>query len=212
MQAKPPEQSAAAHPAVQGDSWFYRMDFRPPAIILSEGFQGSTSPVWMNLLYGRHTVFCSRSLRGISRFACEALLQRNADGTPYEQEGGMFAGMAPYAPADAWVYRFCAEGLEYLDTLHDLGFRNTLPTPFAVIDPHSQLLRHVLSGQTAAMQTQHLRQAKDRLAEYASDCAMHTEEILVKGPVAPQRIQLYQHLPLHKPWRPATPSHPWKHQ
>ncbi|MCI0152404.1 hypothetical protein KNO81_42175 [Paraburkholderia sediminicola] len=203
-----------------GDVYFYRLDFRPPAIILRDGFSGSTDGSWMNLIYGTHTVFCSRSPRGVAGFACEALLHRNADGS--NSSGRSPLGKAPiYASSDAYVYKFCADGLEYINVMHNIGYHNAVrgaALSRGDVDAHSVMVQSILGqipapsdaalkwdydplpGDPAELEklreTDRLDSAKTKAWRYAQSAALYTEEMIVRGPVEPGRIGVYQYLPL----------------
>ncbi|EFB0088306.1 hypothetical protein LDR44_004786 [Salmonella enterica] len=201
----------------KGETYFYRLDFRPPSVIFREGFAGSRRNDVMNLIYGPSTVFCSRSLPGVISYSCEALLgRRPGDGEPGK-------GLQ-YAPADAYVYAFCADGLEYISVMSDLGFpravrRGELGRP----DAHSVILSAILSKTPVPtdqdlkrsyytglpddpVELERLRASERRLwaecsaMRYAHNAAVYTEEMIVKGPVEPCRIKLFRKLPLEKPY------------
>lgn len=200
----------------KGETCFYRLDFRSPSIIFKEGFVGSERGDVMNRIYGPHTVFCSRSLLGVISYGCEALLgRRPGDGEPRR-------GLQ-YPPSDAYVYTFCADGLEYINVMSDLGYPHAVRGEvFGKPDAHSVILASVLrktpvptDGQLkkaySVLPDDPVKLAQRRASErmlwaetsarrYAHNAAVYTEEMIVKGPVEPCRIALFRKLPLNKPY------------
>lgn len=214
---------------------FYRLDFRAPKIILSKGCRGTNDTTWVNMVYGGNTVFCSRTLTGLHRFACEALLQKQADGSTREEGRSALGTYEHYrTPRDAYVYEFRVDDLEYIDCLQNLGFRNYVRVPnpgfnsernpFGAqarlaagedIDLHSLMFKTIFAAQRepyvrecdrdpdpvrfqSGQDFQRRLAATAQALSYAHGAALYTEEMMVKGPVAPRRIKLYQTLPCVK--------------
>jgi hypothetical protein len=206
-----------------GELYFYRLDFRSPEIIFNSGFTGTEPPGWNTAAYGFDTVFCSRSLKGIAAFGCEALLGLHADGRPGP---GPLSNSTCHPQATAYVYRFCADGLEHIDVRHDLGLSavtrenveavdyrternvNTDSILFKTFTRHAETVTDRTLNRVYGFvpknheQRLHLEEqykterARMHSLQYVKNYAVHTEEVMIKGPVEPSRITLYSALPL----------------
>nr|WP_246883870.1 C80 family cysteine peptidase [Pseudomonas koreensis] len=205
-----------------GENYLYRLDFRPPEVVLKEGFSGST--VWVNQLYGKNTVYSAHSVSGVSVFAEEALLARKpngAQGDPFPKQRDTL-----YAPKDAYVYKFLADGLERTDVTKSLfpsavkkdgnvtlgAFNKDSPyfkyhLGFFPPPGDEQMQRIHLEMPTDQQKLEQLRHETHERAveEYTRDyvlrAPLYTDEVIVKGPVDANRIKLYQHLPLERPYK-----------
>ncbi|WP_271271033.1 hypothetical protein [Aliamphritea hakodatensis] len=174
----------------------YRLDFRPPATILKDGFAG-TNNEWMNTVYGTSTVFCARTLRGISRFFLESALDMGAagiDAAGRRPPGPLSSSMGsvyPTTPEQVYVYCIRAKGLEYIDVQEDLEAKTTgYP-----INPDSKILSYIEEKKNANGVIGFDEEYWERkLRIYLNKCALYTEELIVKGPIEPARITLYQTL------------------
>lgn len=174
----------------------YRMDFRPPATILQDGFAG-TNNEWMNTVYGTSTVFCARTLRGISRFFLESALNMGASGIdaagkrPAGPLNSSMGSVYPTTPEKVYVYSIRAKGLEYIDVEEDLDTK----IPGCAINPNSKILSYIEEKKNAngviGFDEEYW---ETKLRIYLNKCALHTEELIVKGPIEPARITLYQTL------------------
>ncbi|OLQ79777.1 hypothetical protein BIT28_00540 [Photobacterium proteolyticum] len=156
----------------------------------------------MNHLYGINTVFCAKTLRGVSRFFLESLLDRRADNKQYSD--GTFA-KGPFKsdidtiykkPKEVYVYQVDIAGYEYTDVVKDLMPEVMKPK---MINPGSRLLAF---QENKRLNAGFLDFNEDywyaKLHYYLTDCAIHTEEIIVKGPIKPKRIKCFQTLPMEK--------------
>jgi len=172
----------------------YRLDYRPPDIILKEGFTGTNNHYWINDVFEGNTVFTSRSLRGTSRFFLESVLNESVSGS---KKTGALAGRRSLYPAGqkVYVYKINAALLKCIDVCQDLEHVLTNPS-------ESKLYRYVEkaiplrnSDHTPRDQqelAEDYRQLVQRLDRYRKNMAFHTEEVIVKGPVPPGLITLYQ--------------------
>lgn len=171
----------------------YRMDFRAPSIILSEGFAG-TNNTWMNTIYGANTVFCARSLRGVSRFFLESVFNEAADGS--KAKGPLDSDMSTIykKPDNIYVYTIKSSGLESVDVIDDLSTQSKFG-----VNPHSKIMGYIEEqkneGGVIGFDEEYWEK---KLRLYLNKCAIHTEEVIVKGPIAPKLITLYQTMPLTK--------------
>ncbi len=170
----------------QGIKIFYRLDYRPPAIILSKGFEG-TNTAWLNNIFDNHSVFASKSLRGISRFFLESVMNKNVDGS--DSPGALSSFRYLYPPEKkCYVYKINATSLETLDVAEDLRLvMSQRETSRLYLYKKSRL-----SSQDAEDLDIHLDLAI-RLSHY-SYIVKHTEEVIIRGPISPSRITLYQTL------------------
>ena len=171
----------------------YRLDFRPPDIILSEGFQG-TSSLWMNNIYGSKTIFCAKSLVGVSRFFLESVMNVSCDGNLKRRGGLVTKKERALYPSEekCFVYHIDSTGLQMVDVNEDL--KGILQ---GRLQANSRLLNHVVKKQITKddydMDEIYIN-SLDKLESYHDKCARFTEEVIVRGPILPTRITLFQTL------------------
>ena len=174
----------------------YRLDFRPPSNILRLGFPGARK-TWMNSVFGEHTVFAAKTIRGVSRFALESLLNEHVDGS--KRPGALRSSRHLYPNQECFVYKIDIRGLEYIDVLTDIKeFTTTTPD-------NSVLLHHNVMREGMKLDNPTQDDLDDlcfnsliKLIRYKNNIAKHTEEIIIKGPIDRRRITLYQTLPAGK--------------
>lgn len=172
----------------------YRLDFRPPDIVLHEGFQG-TNNEWMNSIYGAHTVFASKSLRGTSRFFLESVLNKSASGNgitgPLHNKRYLYP-----ASEKCYVYKVDVRGLEYVDVVTDLSVStiySSRRSESAIYMLNKGKLDEKFLGKVPNIDSLYM-DLMGRLVSYGSCVASRTEEILIRGPITPNKITLYQQL------------------
>jgi hypothetical protein len=169
----------------------YRLDFREPDLILKNGFNGSNGE-WPNRIFGDNTVFASKTLRGVSRFFLESVLNERVDGS--KQIGSLqnFRDLYP-SSKKCYVYKINTIGLEYVDLSKDLANLRT--------DPNSStLFKFLKSGLDKSY-----REVNPKPIEFYyekliisimnySKLVAHTEELIIEGPIQRERLSLYQTL------------------
>lgn len=170
----------------------YRLDFSPPEVILSEGFKGTNS-LWMNNIFGEHTVFASKSLRGISRFFLESVLNKHVDGS--NRSGALSSKRALYPSGKkCYVYKINATALDVVDVAEDLKHvLSQRDTSRLYLHNKSALyLKHNKNNEETLDDLYFY--AAVRLNRYNHNLVTHTEEVIIRGPVSPKRITIYQSL------------------
>ncbi|MGV3344353.1 hypothetical protein ACGVWS_00935 [Enterobacteriaceae bacterium LUAb1] len=171
----------------------YRLDFRPPSVILTQGIKGSNN-VWINSVFGENTIFTSKSLRGISRFFLESVMNKHVDGSG---NTGLLKSSRQHYPADkpCYIYKINIRLLDYIDVAKDLA--NVL-----FKSESSHLYHYAKTIPVSASQYKDTEEDIDdhdfeiarRLNIYNKSIVTHTEEVIVRGPVHPSRISFYQQL------------------
>lgn len=152
----------------------YRLDFRPPTAILKNGFNGSNND-WMNQVYGNNTVYCAKSLRGVSRFFLESVLNEKADGS--KQKGPLSDNMGTIykQPDYVYVYMINVTGLEFIDVANDLT--PLTPLSYKGVNPNSKLLKFQEDKKLARGELDFDEDYwNTKLYYYLQDCATHTQK------------------------------------
>lgn len=194
---------------------FYRLDFRPPSEIAKSGFQGTNSQ-WYNNVFGPNTVFASKSLKGISRFYLESVMNRpigrtlnpspsrlNLNVAGPSSSGGScntiphkvspLHGRRDLYPANkpCYVYEIEANLSDVIDVSKDLNdiLNNT---------NYRSILFHFRSKVQPRPLNHSLEEfyagIRERLNQYNENFAKYTEEIIIFGPISKNKIKLYQTL------------------
>ncbi|WP_299144141.1 hypothetical protein [uncultured Vibrio sp.] len=171
----------------------YRLDFRPPSILLKEGILGSNK-TWLNSVFGEKTIFTSKTLRGISRFALESLLNVHANGSG--KVGALSGYRELYPDKECFVYKINISGLDYIDVCSDIkDFVNTKESNSRLYEYRVNEIKQSNPSATADDIDDYNFTQLMQLIRYKNNVAVNTEEIILKGPVNPFRISLYQTLP-----------------
>ena len=179
----------------------YRLDTRDPKIILREGFVG-TNDVWTNALYGHNTVFASRSVLGMFSYAMERILGRSGERVedPWDKSA-VFQAADLFRDRPVFAYEIDIRKLEYVEVTTSLGF--SYPTLNA--DMHYEnterwqdvnLKSPAIAKFLPNIPLSDRRDFCRERASYALQAARYTEEVVVRGPISPKRIRLYQTLPV----------------
>ncbi|WP_199257256.1 hypothetical protein, partial [Pantoea sp. BAV 3049] len=180
----------------QKPQYLYRLDYRSPDIILNQGFRGTNNLYWKNNIFGKNTVFTSKSLRGTSRFFLESVLNENVDGS---KTVGALSERRYLYPENkkVYVYKINAGSLKHVDVSEDLKDVISHPNSseiykfFRKNNPYKGPLN---SHEDIMKNNQHYRDLAKLLDYYNKALAYYTEEVIVKGPIMPEWITLYQTL------------------
>lgn len=180
----------------------YRLDTRPPSLILASGFAGTRGHD-ANRLYGPNTVYTSESVLGLISFALECLHGRSGERVELPLDA---APPMPWVSRSAimYAYRIDIRGLEHVAAARSLGF--SYPRLNANMHfTNAENIRNLngaspvvaaFRGQAAPLADAALEyDVLEQAAMYGLDCARYTQEVIVRGPIGPERVTLYQILP-----------------
>lgn len=191
--------------------YVYRLETRGPEIILRDGITGSPN-VWDNKIYGDNTVYTAKSVLGLISYAMERILGRS--GERVEQpayEHSVFLDDELFRECPVYAYQIDIRKLKHIEVTTSLGFSypklgaNMHSSGFdrwTDMNLKSPLIAEYLK--TIHPSERYLF-CKAR-ASYAMHCARYTEEVIVRGPIAPERIRLYQTLPVAPIGRRVAPA------
>ncbi|WP_330444762.1 RHS repeat-associated core domain-containing protein (plasmid) [Pantoea agglomerans] len=185
-----------AHFRLQTQKYAYRLDFRSPDVILKEGFKGTNNLGWMNNVFGEKTVFTSKSLKGTSRFFLESVLDENVDGSRGVGALTNHRNLYPY-DQKIYVYKVNHTNLDSIDVSKDL--REVLSKPGSSRLYRYRKSRHPYNGPLKSKEDfisrdDHYFSLAVRLNNYNKKLAFYTDELIIRGPISPKRITLYQTL------------------
>lgn len=171
---------------------FYRLDFRSPEIILAKGFKG-TQTRWMNNVFGESSVFAAKSLRGVSRFFLESVMNKHVDGS--NRSGSLSSKRYLYPDRKrCYVYKINATSLEFLDVADDLKHVMRCHETSRLYNYNIKMFSlNNVEGNETSLDDIHFDIAL-RLNRYNHNLVTHTEEVIIRGPISPKRITLYQTL------------------
>lgn len=169
----------------------WRLDFRSPSVIYYEGFTGSQN-TWMNSIFGTRTIFCANSLRGLSRFYMESVMNKFADGR--SGSGPLASHSSLYSKKHCYVYKIKSVGLESVDVSSDLDgvIRSSMAINSRLFNYCSGNIIEENKEKTEEELDDILFNERMKLNRYRHNCAEHTGEVIVKGPIDKRRIELYQ--------------------
>ncbi|MDD7804422.1 MAG: hypothetical protein PUP46_02405, partial [Endozoicomonas sp. (ex Botrylloides leachii)] len=94
---------------------------------------------------------------------------------------------------------------EYIDAMNDIR-PSTDSDNNAFINQRSKLLLHnkMQLINTNNMTESNFNDKVSMLFDYAIECAIHTEEVIIKGPIESKKIGVYQSFPLKKVYKPKS--------
>lgn len=182
----------------------YKLEQLSPSLVLTHGFSGSHSysETPDTRIYGRYTIQAFRSVQGLISHGLECVNGRNGERVERPQYPAPHVRVFPQDML--FAYRIDIDGLEYIEVTPHLGY--SYPTlnhamHYANGEDIRQLnfqspLMSSFRGQPEPHRDMR-REAKVYLQanRHVLRRARYTEEVVVRGPIAPERIELYQVLP-----------------
>lgn len=161
------------------DAWFfYHFDFRLPGEVLRDGFEGST-------------IFCSRSMNGIVGMDQTYLLNIWANNAAsFAMQRGIYQTLA-----DTYIYKFCVDGLQYVNAMSSSGCAvqaqsDHMSHTRTNMDAHYLILKSVAEDVVYSNHLVWRGGASIRSEHRGRTTILDTEEMLVSGPIPPNRVVL----------------------
>lgn len=183
--------------------YVYKLDIRDPSVILKEGFFGGAISHPDPRIYGSQTIQACRSVLGLISFGLERINGRS--GERVERPQYHPPRLRPIGNGVLYAYRIDIRGLEHIEVTPELGFSYPTTLNHAGHFSNGEDIRQLnyCSPLIASFRGQRDpfrdmgREAKVYLkaARHALRRARYIEEVVVRGPIVPGRIRLYQVLP-----------------
>lgn len=181
--------------------YVYRLDTRGPEIVLRDGITGSPND-WDNQIYGNNTVYTAKSVLGLISYAMERILGRSGERVEQPSyQHSIFPDDELFRDCPVYAYQIDIRKLEHIEVTTSLGF--TYPRLSANMHYESfdrwtdmNLKSPLIAEYLKAIHPSERYFFCEARASYAMHCARYTEEVIVRGPIAPKRIRLYQTLPV----------------
>lgn len=176
---------------------FYRADTRPPHIIAEEGFKTKLS--WSDSYYGDSNVNASKNLPGVINFV-DSIKNSKAPGgakLPKELIKGTWNEGENF-----FIYKIHAEGLGVHDVTKEIGAHSTstyIDTSKENVDVnsfHYKRFQALFDGLSPFEKDSPLRihtvseKADKNTKDYLKSAAA-VQQVMIKGPISPERIDYY---------------------